>query len=138
MKYIIEDHKDFRKVTITGPHKHKQSSKNGDCKNWSRETFLAQGLKQYTYFESKKVLSPIGAIDFCKYKKKHNIKELYRGSFARKIYFNSLFLAHRYFLRYFGPWEAWQRHLSIAWVKPTPKKSKKGDMSLQNKIMEKK
>ena len=85
-------------------------------KGRSEDDLLRNGLLQYSYFESKKVFMKCGAIDLCQ-KNPNELFDLHKSIKGRIFdkFFKYLYLC---VLRYFGPWEAWQPSLSIAWQKP--------------------
>jgi SAM-dependent methyltransferase len=87
-------------------------------KGRSTENLLRQGLRQYSYFEARKVLKPLGAIDLCS---EFPIED--RGSndsagLKTRVFRGTLNIAFVPFLRHLGPWEAWQSSLELAWSKP--------------------
>lgn len=89
------------------------------CRGWSTKFLLQQGLRQYSYFEVKKVLAPLGAEDLCSiYPLQYPLEEDHLKNPKKRIYYKTLFFFYNIMLKHVGPWEAWQRYLSLAWVKP--------------------
>jgi 2-polyprenyl-3-methyl-5-hydroxy-6-metoxy-1,4-benzoquinol methylase len=87
-------------------------------KNRSTEELLRQGLRQYSYFEARKVLKPLGAEDLCaKYPAEHEGATEPRSLRAHAFY-KTLNLLFALLLRQLGPWEAWQPTLVTAWSRP--------------------
>jgi SAM-dependent methyltransferase len=87
-------------------------------KGRSTEDLLRQGLRQYSYFEAKKALTPLGARDLCsEFTSKDRGSAPGRSSKTR-VFYRVLSLSFSVVLRHFGPWEAWQTSLEIAWSKP--------------------
>ena len=86
-------------------------------KNATTEFLLRGGLRQYSYFEAKKVLEPLGAENLClKYPQKQIIPQT--NSLKGRIFYNLIKVMYNIFLKYFGPWEAWQSALQLGWAKP--------------------
>jgi len=87
-------------------------------KGRSTEAMLRQGLKQYSYFEARKVLKPLGARDLCsEYPRKDGGSAPHR-SLRGRLFFRALDVLFEVVLKRFGPWQAWQPSLEIAWAKP--------------------
>jgi SAM-dependent methyltransferase len=87
-------------------------------KGRSTEDMLRQGLRQYSYFEAKKILKPLGAIDLCsEFPAGDKGLEDHRNMKAR-TYYGTLNAFFKIFLKHLGPWEAWQSSLELAWQKP--------------------
>ena len=92
-------------------------------KGRSTEDLLRQGLRQYSYFEARKVLKPLGLRDLCSEfpVQDKGIKD--RRSLKGRVFYGVLNAIFILALKHLGPWEAWQPSLELAWVKQT-----KGDV----------
>ncbi|UCH84556.1 MAG: class I SAM-dependent methyltransferase [Candidatus Latescibacterota bacterium] len=84
-------------------------------KDRSTEDLLRQGLRQYSYFEARDVLKPLGAQDLCsEYPQKHE-----KGNSVKsRVFYKTLSILFALILKRFGPWEAWRPSLAVAWSKP--------------------
>ena len=87
-------------------------------KNRSTEAMLRQGLRQYSYFEAKKVLKPLGARDLCSEYPRKDGGSMPRRSSKARVFCRALDALFAAVLKHLGPWEAWQPSLEIAWAKP--------------------
>ena len=87
-------------------------------KNRSTETLLRQGLRQYSYFEARKVLKPLGARELCLEYPRDDEGSTPHRSLKGRVFYRTLELMFAIVLKRFGPWEAWQPSLEIAWAKP--------------------
>jgi SAM-dependent methyltransferase len=87
-------------------------------KGRSTENLLRQGLRQYTYFEAKKVLKPLGALDLCSEFPAPDKGLEKRTRLKARLFYGALHIAFALFLERLAPWEAWQASLELAWVKP--------------------
>ncbi len=87
-------------------------------KGRSTEDLLRQGLRQYTYFEARKVLKPLGARDLCSEFPAADRGLEGRTRLRARLFYGALNAAFVLMLRNFGPWEAWQASLELAWAKP--------------------
>jgi hypothetical protein len=86
-------------------------------KDRSTEDLLRQGLRQYSYFEAKKVLKPLGARELCVEYPLEQPSSSYR-SVKGRLFQQGQHAAFTTLLKHIGPWEAWQATLEIAWAKP--------------------
>jgi 2-polyprenyl-3-methyl-5-hydroxy-6-metoxy-1,4-benzoquinol methylase len=86
-------------------------------KGRSTEEMLRQGLRQYSYFEAKRVLKPLGAVDLCSKYPVSDRRLDTRKSVKSLVYYGTLNLTFNLFLRHLAPWEAWQASLELAWSK---------------------
>jgi 2-polyprenyl-3-methyl-5-hydroxy-6-metoxy-1,4-benzoquinol methylase len=87
-------------------------------KGRSTEDLLRQGLRQYSYFEARKVLKPLGARDLCR-ERPLPAGEWRKGkSLKAQSFYRAMRIAHVVVLQHIGPWEAWMPTLEMAWGKP--------------------
>ena len=87
-------------------------------KGRSTKDLLRQGLRQYTYFEARKVLKPLGANDLCSEFPAVDKGLKNRRSLKARVFYGVLNIAFVLVLEHLGPWEAWQSSLELAWSKP--------------------
>lgn len=87
-------------------------------KGRSTESLLRQGLRQYSYFEARKVLKPLGAIDLCSEFPVPDKGLEKRTRREARLFYGALHAAFVIFLGRLAPWEAWQASLELAWAKP--------------------
>ena len=87
-------------------------------KGRSTENLLRQGLRQYSYFEARKVLKPLGANDLCSEFPTMDKGLKNRRNHKARAFYGTLNIAFVLFLKLMGPWEAWQPSLELAWSKP--------------------
>jgi len=92
-------------------------------KGRSTENLLRQGLRQYSYFEARKVLKPLGANDLCSELPTVDKGSRGQGSLKTHVFRGTLNFAFVLFLKHLGPWEAWQSSLELAWSKPVQRPS---------------
>jgi 2-polyprenyl-3-methyl-5-hydroxy-6-metoxy-1,4-benzoquinol methylase len=87
-------------------------------KDWETDDLLRQGLRQYSYFEARKVLKPLGAKDLCIKYPLRDRNFIVPMSVKARLFDKVLRFMFRIFLKHIGPWEAWQSSLVTAWMKP--------------------
>jgi 2-polyprenyl-3-methyl-5-hydroxy-6-metoxy-1,4-benzoquinol methylase len=87
-------------------------------KDRSTEDLLRQGLRQYSYFEARKVLRPLGMRDLCSEFPVQDRGLNGHRSLKGRMFHRALNVCYTLALSRLGPWEAWQPSLELAWAKP--------------------
>jgi len=87
-------------------------------KDRSTEDMLRQGLRQYSYFEARRILKPLGACNLCRQYPVEDKGLRDHRTLKGHVYYHALNIIFNMILKYIGPWEAWQPGLELAWSKP--------------------